>query len=95
MKPMRKVISSRHVIAFVLNCGHTVYRAPLSDKAVIPLRMGCTECERITYQTFDTEQAIARARRELLEQLPEEVRNLLDVSPDKSSNAARDAAKED
>jgi hypothetical protein len=63
MKPMRRVMSVAHVMAFRLACGHTVYRAPLSGKAVIPLRMGCGECEQEHFRRFDLEQAVARAAR--------------------------------
>jgi len=91
---LHKVISSREVTAITLGCGHTIHRT-LRSNAVIPLRMKCDVCEQEAFRRFDTEQAVARARRELLEQLPEEVRKLLDVLPNESSNAALDAAEED
>lgn len=68
MKPVRLVMSSAHVIAYRLSCGHTVHRKPLSGSSVIPIRIACEHCEAETFRKFDVEQAIARARREAAEE---------------------------
>lgn len=66
MKPLRRVVSTAQVVAFRLDCGHTMHRAP-SANPVIPLRIGCDECEQEKYRAFDREQAIAKAVRLALE----------------------------
>ena len=68
MKPWRKVIATAHVVEFRLECGHATHRPPFDGKTVIPQRMGCAECEQETFRRFDLAQAIARARREALEE---------------------------
>lgn len=66
MKPLRRVMSVTRVIAFKLDCGHTMYR---SGKVLIPMRIACTECQLVAYRAFDREQAIAKAVREAIERV--------------------------
>ena len=71
MKPLRRVVSSAHVIAYRLSCGHTVHRPPLSGSTIIPERIGCEHCQAEAFRKFDLDQAVARARREATEGLTE------------------------
>lgn len=61
MKPQRRVMSTAHVIAFKLECGHTVHRPPLSSGAIIPMKIACDECQNEAFRRFDLDQAVARA----------------------------------
>jgi hypothetical protein len=45
MRPLRKVLTVAHVMAYHLACGHTIYRRPLTGKHAIPQRAQCSQCE--------------------------------------------------
>jgi hypothetical protein len=100
MRPYRAVVNTYHRMAFLLECGHTVYRQPLQHgRAIIPKRVQCEECERGSLQSFEVKlakeegRAILAARIcELLLHAPNEgsirlVRKILDLCKTKVFNA--------
>lgn len=69
MRPLRRVVGIAHVLAYRLDCGHTIYRPPLTGKCVIPKRAQCVECEAERLRAADEH------RRWVIRRKPEATQN--------------------
>jgi hypothetical protein len=63
--PLRRIISSEHTLEFTLECGHRMNRKPFTGRRVIPVRMGCRQCQTEAFQRFDSDQAYTRGRADM------------------------------
>lgn len=78
MRPLRQVVNVAHVLAFRLDCGHTIYRPPLTGKHIIPKRAQCLECEMERTRINEWREVYESGMKALADMHPD-IRKLLDI----------------